>query len=218
MRIYSFIVCMVLSPGLVVGLDSGPGGPGISAAWAQAGNPAAGAPAEPPVAADPSMAKPVAPAPADIIAEPEKPAVVAGQAADPAALRATCEQALRTDVEWRAALRDQLARSLVGEAPADPGDARWRAEVRGAIARSLIEEAPEPGDAQWRAELKQRLASEVHTEDANLMLRNKRHVVMAYGAIWLLVTLFAFLMWTRQRGLKAELARLEAELGQAMKD
>ena len=194
MRSYSFTVCMmVLSAGLVVGLDSGPDGPGLSAAWAQADSPSAGAPAEPPMAADPPMAKPAAPEPTGGIGEPEPPAGAAGGAAEPGALRATCEQALRTDVEWRAALRAQLA-------------------------RSLVEGAPEPGDAQWRAELKKRLTSEVHTEDATLMLRNKRHVVIAYGALWLLVTVFAFLMWTRQRGLKAELARLEAELAQAIKD
>lgn len=91
----------------------------------------------------------------------------------------------------------------------------WRAELRGQLVRSILENAPEPGDAQWRAELKRELASEVHTEDAQAMLTNKRHVVMAYAALWILVLVFAVFLWMRQRGLKAEIARLERDIAQA---
>jgi hypothetical protein len=70
-------------------------------------------------------------------------------------------------------------------------------------------------DAAWRAELKKQLSAEVHAEDANAMLTNKRHVVMAYAALWLLVLVFAVFLWIRQRNLKDEIARLEREIEQA---
>jgi cell division protein FtsL len=73
-------------------------------------------------------------------------------------------------------------------------------------------------DAQWRAELKQQLAAEVHQEDARAMLTNRKHVVMAYAALWILVTLFVVFMWMKQKDLKAEIARLEGEIRAATKD
>jgi cell division protein FtsL len=73
-------------------------------------------------------------------------------------------------------------------------------------------------DVQWRAELKQQLAAEVHHEDARAMLTNRKHVVMAYAALWILVALFVLFMWLKQKDLKAEIARLESEIRAATKD
>jgi cell division protein FtsL len=73
-------------------------------------------------------------------------------------------------------------------------------------------------DAQWRAELKQQLAAEVHAEDANQMLTNRKHVVMAYAALWILVALFVVFMWLKQKDLKTEIARLEREVRAATQD
>jgi hypothetical protein len=91
----------------------------------------------------------------------------------------------------------------------------WRGELRGQLARSILEAEPESGDAKWRAELKRDLASEVHTEDARAMLTNKRHVVMAYAVLWILVLVFTMFLWVRQRSLRSEIARLEREIDQA---
>lgn len=95
------------------------------------------------------------------------------------------------------------------------GNDAWRAELRGQLARSILNEPPEPGDAQWRAELKRELAAEVHTEDAQAMLTNKRHVIMAYAVLWILVLVFTMFLWVRQRSLRSEIARLEREIDQA---
>jgi predicted secreted protein len=94
------------------------------------------------------------------------------------------------------------------------------AELGAARAAALREQCESAliADAQWRAELKQRLAAEVHQEDARAMLTNKKHVVMAYAALWILVTLFVVFMWMKQRDLKAEIARLEGEIRAATKD
>ncbi|WP_428263766.1 hypothetical protein [Haliangium sp.] len=73
-------------------------------------------------------------------------------------------------------------------------------------------------DATWRAELKQQLTPEIHQEDANQMLTNRYHVVMAYALLWIVMLGFVVFMWVRQRGLSAEIARLERELAEAAKD
>jgi CcmD family protein len=73
-------------------------------------------------------------------------------------------------------------------------------------------------DADWRADVKLRIAPEVHAEDAQQMLTNRRHVIMAYAALWVLVAGFVVFMWLRQRGLQAEIERLEREIVQAAKD
>jgi len=73
-------------------------------------------------------------------------------------------------------------------------------------------------DARWRAELRNQLRDDVHAEDANLMLRNKRHVVIAYAAIWILAVGFLVLMWWRQRALKSEIEQLRQEVRRAAKE
>ncbi|MBK9069646.1 MAG: hypothetical protein IPL79_01355 [Myxococcales bacterium] len=51
-----------------------------------------------------------------------------------------------------------------------------------------------------------------HNDDATLIAINKRHVVMAYAAMWLLAVGFLAFLWHRQRGLVARLGELEARL------
>ena len=51
-----------------------------------------------------------------------------------------------------------------------------------------------------------------HNDDATLIATNKRHVVMAYAAMWLLAVGFLAFLWQRQRVLVARLGELEARL------
>lgn len=51
-----------------------------------------------------------------------------------------------------------------------------------------------------------------HNDDATLIATNKRHVVLAYAAMWLLAVGFLAFLWHRQRGLVARLGELEARL------
>jgi hypothetical protein len=70
-------------------------------------------------------------------------------------------------------------------------------------------------DKAWNAELRNSLRPEVHQEDANIMARNKKHVVMAYGALWGLTVVFLVLMWLRQRRMREEMERLAAQIAKA---
>jgi hypothetical protein len=73
-------------------------------------------------------------------------------------------------------------------------------------------------DPRWMAELKRSIRPEVHEEEARLMLVNRKHVVMAYAALWILTALFLGFMWLRQQRLTGEIARLEKELARAIAD
>lgn len=70
-------------------------------------------------------------------------------------------------------------------------------------------------DVRWQAELRDRLRPDIHQEDANLMLTNKRHVVMAYAALWILAVVFLVLLWLRQQRLVASMTRLQRDLEKA---
>ncbi len=70
-------------------------------------------------------------------------------------------------------------------------------------------------DKGWQAELRNEVRPDVHQEDANITMRNKKHVVMAYGALWGLSVVFLVLMWMRQRKLTAEMDRLAAQIAKA---
>ena len=70
-------------------------------------------------------------------------------------------------------------------------------------------------DRGWQAELRNEVRPDVHQEDANITMRNKKHVVMAYGALWGLSVVFLVLMWMRQRKLTAEMDRLAAQIAKA---
>lgn len=70
-------------------------------------------------------------------------------------------------------------------------------------------------DRGWSAELKDSLRPSVHEAEAALIEKNKKHVVMAYAAIWILTVGFVVLLWFRQRRLLAELAALEEKVAKA---
>ena len=70
-------------------------------------------------------------------------------------------------------------------------------------------------DKGWNAELRASLRPEVHQEEAALIQKNKKHVVMAYAALWVLTVLFLVLLWLRQKRLVAELDALEKKVAKA---
>jgi hypothetical protein len=73
-------------------------------------------------------------------------------------------------------------------------------------------------DHTWRAQLEEELRNKVHQDDADLMATNKKHVVMAYAALWIIVVLFVVFMWIRQTDLKKQIAGLESDLAAAEAD
>jgi CcmD family protein len=73
-------------------------------------------------------------------------------------------------------------------------------------------------DKVWYTTLKEQLRADVHQQDANLIARNNKHVIMSYAAIWILTVGFVFFLWSRQRALRAEIARLERDVAAAAGD
>lgn len=73
-------------------------------------------------------------------------------------------------------------------------------------------------DHTWRAQLEQELRNKVHQDDADLMATNKKHVVMAYAALWIIMVMFVVFMWIRQTDLKKQIASLESDLSAAEDD
>lgn len=59
--------------------------------------------------------------------------------------------------------------------------------------------------------------TESHQRAAAAVQKNERHVILAYGALWLLAVGFVIFLWRRQAGLKAQIAALRADLDRATK-
>ena len=101
-----------------------------------------------------------------------------------------------------------FAGAAAGDEPAKP----YRSEMREQCEAELAK------DKLWSAELEESVRPSVHEADANVMLKNKKHVVMAYGALWVLTVAFLVLLYMRQRKLVTEIARLEAKIAKAAEE
>jgi hypothetical protein len=59
---------------------------------------------------------------------------------------------------------------------------------------------------------------DAHQQAADMVAKNERHVILAYGAMWLIAALFVVFLWRRQQVLKSEIAMLRKDLEAAAKD
>jgi CcmD family protein len=73
-------------------------------------------------------------------------------------------------------------------------------------------------DATLRAFCKDLWTAELHERDAANATTNKKHVVLAYAAIWIITMVFLVMMWLRQSKLKLEIDRLEKDLAKALEN
>jgi hypothetical protein len=110
------------------------------------------------------------------------------------------------------ALAAALCAGALGVAAADEPAKPYRSEMRDQCEAELAK------DQLWSAELEESVRPAVHEADAAVMLKNKKHVVMAYAALWILTVAFLVLLWLRQRKLVAELDRLEAKVAKAAQE
>lgn len=55
-------------------------------------------------------------------------------------------------------------------------------------------------------------------DEANHIAKNKRHVILAYAAMWIIAALFVLFLWRRQQGLKLEILQLRRDLDAAAKE
>jgi hypothetical protein len=57
-----------------------------------------------------------------------------------------------------------------------------------------------------------------HEQAAERVATNERHVILAYGAMWVIAAAFVIFLWRRQQALRAEIAQLRKELDAATKE
>jgi C4-dicarboxylate-specific signal transduction histidine kinase len=111
-------------------------------------------------------------------------------------------------------------------APAVPVDAAPAPAAPAKLTREQIIEALAQDKAleeDFVRQLKARHALELnettrqrHDDDARQIALNKRHVVLAYAALWILSVLFLVVLWRRQQTMNARIAQLQKELDAAV--
>lgn len=76
-------------------------------------------------------------------------------------------------------------------------------------------------DQEWtnelRAAVQKRMTYDAHNAEATLIATNKRHVVMAYAALWLAAIGFLVMQWRKQKVLRDQLEALRRDLDMAVK-
>jgi hypothetical protein len=147
------------------------------------------------------------PAPAPAVAAPDAPAATAPPAAAPEATPAA-EPVMTTQAAPVAAPATAAEMAQVGAGPTPP-------ELKQSCMAAIN------SDQQWTDELattiEKRVRFKVHNEEAELIALNKRHVVLAYGVLWLIAVGFLFAQWRRQQALKRQIAHLQSDLEAAIK-
>jgi len=58
---------------------------------------------------------------------------------------------------------------------------------------------------------------DAHTQANAFIAKNERHVLLAYGAMWVIAALFVAFLWLRQQKLRAEITQLRKDLDAAGK-
>ena len=85
-------------------------------------------------------------------------------------------------------------------------DREARAKFRLACATAIED------DADWQADITTRFERQAHERSAQAIRTNQRHVLWAYGFIWVALAGLVGVMWVRQQRLNAEIARLNTQL------
>lgn len=84
-------------------------------------------------------------------------------------------------------------------------------------------------DKEWNADLFEKVkawhatelldqAETAHRLDGAQIAKNKKHVILAYAAMWVIAAGFLVFLWRRQQGLKSQIADLKRDLDAAIKD
>ncbi len=73
--------------------------------------------------------------------------------------------------------------------------------------------------AEKRAQAKYDEATiKAHTDAQDRIVKNEKHVILAYGAMWLVAAGFVIFLWRRQQALRSEIVQLRRDLDAAAKD
>lgn len=98
--------------------------------------------------------------------------------------------------------------------PAPPPAAPNAADLRKTCADAMN---ADPSFAQAIVETINADTARQHQKAADAIAKNEKHVVMAYGAMWVLAAAFLLFLWRRQQLLKTEIAQLKRDLEAASK-
>jgi hypothetical protein len=151
-----------------------------------------------------------------------------GPAVPPPADKAACVALARTEAEW---FRGQCTAAVADAVTALPALEAARAEQLKAAGGA----APPPLDPthawvnalvdqtwpvvkRYKAEELTAQANASHDKAAQEIATDRRHVVLAYGAMWLLSVGFLIFLWRRQQGLRSQIDELKRDLEAAVKD
>jgi hypothetical protein len=113
----------------------------------------------------------------------------------PADLKGQCVALARGDTAW---WKDQCMTAI-------RADKAWNEE--------LFEQVK-----TWNATQLLAQSQAAHEADGQQIAKNKKHVVIAYAAMWLCAAGFLIFLWRRQQGLRAQIAELKRDLEAAVKD
>jgi hypothetical protein len=78
-----------------------------------------------------------------------------------------------------------------------------------AFAKSIIETVDKQIDQR---------TIDAHTQAAQHIAKNEKHVIIAYAALWIIAALFVIFLWRRQQALRSEIAQLRRDLDAAAKE
>jgi hypothetical protein len=70
----------------------------------------------------------------------------------------------------------------------------------------------------WHAGELKEIADARHEQEGAKIAKDKKHVILAYAAMWLLSVGFLVFLWRRQQALRAHIDQLKVELDKALKE
>ena len=99
-------------------------------------------------------------------------------------------------------------------APAPTGQTRTPAELRQICADAMNQN---PMFAESIVKTINEDTALQHARAASAIAKNEKHVILAYGAMWVVAAGFVVFLWRRQQKLQAEIAHLRRDLEAAAK-
>jgi len=133
-------------------------------------------------------------------------------------LKGSCAALQRQDLAW---FRGQCS-AAIGEAldavPALENKPPMGTEPDPTLAwTKALTEQMWPLIKRYKAEDLSAQADASHEQSSREIATNKRHVILAYGAMWLLSVGFLVFLWRRQQGLRGQIDELKRDLDAAIK-
>ena len=110
--------------------------------------------------------------------------------------------------------RFAFAQEPAAPAPAPTGQTRTPAELRQICADAMNQN---PMFAESIVKTINEDTALQHARAASAIAKNEKHVILAYGAMWVVAAGFVVFLWRRQQKLQIEIAHLRRDLEAAAK-